>query len=193
MKPLFLCCSCCCFLILKSPFFFLSEKHICFGSNNNLLIGEDDEGSCHCCWSSLQPGGVSTPEAADDWFLFYCFYFSFHCHSCWNHCPARLPDWKPSTPLSFWLIPQRPPRLRARQTEILFPLTPDLLRKKGRVLLAVGRSHHSLMTRLLWCPPPSLMARQSPMVASQLVVSRGSQAMFAGRSLTFIQSLGQED
>lgn len=37
--------------------------------------------------------------------------------------------------------------------EILFPLTPDLSRKKGRVLLAVGRSHHSLMTRLLWCPP----------------------------------------
>lgn len=77
--------------------------------------------------------------------------------------------------------------------EILFPLTPDLSRKKGRVLLAVGRSHHSLMTRLLWCPPPSLMACQSPMVASQLVVSRGSRAMFAGRGLTFIQSLGQED
>lgn len=87
--------------------------------------------------------------------------------------------------------PEEPRGYGPDNQELLFPLTPDLARKKGQVLLAVGRSHHSLMTQLL-CPP-SLMACQSPMVASQLVVSGGSVAMFASRRLTFIQSLGQED
>lgn len=104
------------FFFNKEPIFSsIVEKHICFGSNNNLFVGEDDEGSCQCSRSSLQPGGVSMPGAADDWFLFYCFYFSFQWHSRWNRCPARLPDWKPSAPLSFRLIPRRPPRLQAWQ------------------------------------------------------------------------------
>lgn len=95
---------------------FNTEKYIRFRRTNNIFVDEDDKGSCSLLFSvSHQSGGVSPPGAADDWFLFYCFYFSFQCHFQWNHCPARLPDWKPSAPLSFWLIPRRAPRLWARQ------------------------------------------------------------------------------
>lgn len=51
--------------------------------------------------------------------------------------------------------PRRPPGLWARQAGD--PVPSDTLtsrwKKKGRVLLAVSRSHHSLVTQLLWCPP----------------------------------------
>lgn len=91
------------------------------------------------------------PEAPDDWFLLYCFYFSFQCHSEWNRCPARLLDWKPPVPLRLWLIPVEPwgSGSNSRGSCSLWHPTSHA---KGRVLLAVGRSHHSLMTRPLWCP-----------------------------------------
>lgn len=57
----------------------------------------------------------------------------------------------------------RPPRLRGPTTGRSCSLWHSTsCGKKGRVPLAVGRSHHSPMTRLLWCPPPSPMACQSP-------------------------------
>lgn len=62
--------------------------------------------------------------------MFYCFYFSFRCHSRWNRCAARLPDWKPLAPLSFWLIPRRPPRLWARQPGDPVPLWHPTSREK---------------------------------------------------------------
>lgn len=86
------------------------------------------------------------PEAADDWFLVYCFYFSFHPE--WNHCPARLRDWKTLVPCRLWLIPKEPWGWGSDNRQIQHTTS----HTKGRALLAVGRSHHSLLTRPLWCP-----------------------------------------
>lgn len=123
------------------------------------------------------------PEAADDWFLLYCFYFSFQRHSEWNHCPARLLDWKAPVPCRRWLIPTAPRGCGSNNGGILFPLTPDLTCKRSSA--ASCRQVSSFPSwhghyGALW------MACQSPMVASQLVMSWGSWGMFAGRVLTFI-------
>lgn len=108
------------------------RKHVCYRNNNNPLWGENDRGSHHHSpSSSFHPQDVWTPEAADDWFLFYCFYFSFRRHFEWNHCPARLLDWKAPVPRRLWLIPTEPRGCGSNNRELLFPLTPDLICKRS--------------------------------------------------------------
>lgn len=95
------------------------------------MFGENDIGSNHHSPSSFHPEDVQKPSGADDWFLLYCFYFSFQRYSKWNHCPARLGDWKAAVPRRLCLIPTEPRGCGSNIGEILFPLTRDLTCKRS--------------------------------------------------------------
>lgn len=131
------------------------------------------------------------PEGADDWFRFYCFDFSFQCHPEWNRCLARPLDWKPLRP-SFVLRHPSPPAEPPRpHPTSLWHLTSHA---KGRELLAVGRSHYSLMTRPLWCPDDGTSVTHGGKSISHVLWEVGGQgrvcgvAEFVGRCLTLISS-----
>lgn len=140
--------------------------------NNNHLLGENDGGSCyHSASSSLCPHDVWTPSGC--WRLISVLLFLFFipmpfrmkslsCEAAWL---------KTSSPPSSVAHPHRTPRLWVQQPGDPVPSdTWPHTRKVERCSLSAGliipswHGHYSV----LW------MACQSPMVASQLVMSRGS-------------------
>lgn len=125
-------------------------------NNNKPLLVEDDGGSHHRSpSSSFHPQDVWAPRGSPP--IDFCFIvFIFHRNAIpdWNRCPARLLDWKAPVPRRLRLIPiPTEPRgcgsdNRGGSCSFWHPTS----HAKGRALLAVGRPHHSLMTRPLWCP-----------------------------------------
>lgn len=130
------------------------------------------------------------PEAADDWFRFYCFDFSFQCHPEWNRCPARLLDWKPPVPPSFAARPPaEPPRPWGSATGRSCSLRHLTSHAKGRALLAVGRSHHSLMTRPLWCPLDGTSVTHGGKSISHVLRETGGYVCWQGFDINLIETL----
>lgn len=103
--------------------------------------------------SSFQPEDVLTPLGSpgiDLCFIVFIFYFD----ATWNEITV-LQDWlkRCSFPSSM-ARPHRDPEavgFNSRERALQFFWHPTSL-AKGHMMLAAGRSHHSLMTRTLWCP-----------------------------------------
>lgn len=132
-------------------------------------------------------------EAQDDWFLFYCFYFSFRRRVEWNHCPASFFfffDWEAPVPPSSVALPRRAPRLRVQQRGETVPsdTRPHMQKVECCKLLAglIIPSWHAHYGALR-------VACQSPTVASQLVMSKGNYGMFAAGILSFICRWGHTE
>lgn len=129
------------------------------------------------------------PEAPGDWVLFYCFYFSFRCPSEWNRCPARLLDWKAAVPPVVFGSSPPSPQAVGPTTGGPCSLWHPTSAAWGQALLAVGRSHHSLVTRPLWCPLDGMSVTHGGKSISHVWGESGG--MFAGGIVTFICRWGQ--
>lgn len=132
------------------------SKHFCNrkwqkrkNHNDNPLLGENDRGSNHYSSSStFHPEDVWIPWGF--WrlisILLFLFFISLSYRMKLLSCKVA---WLKNSSLAH---PPQSPEAVAPSTGRSRSLWHPTSHAKGRGLLAVGRSHHSPMTRPLWCP-----------------------------------------